>query len=104
MMDNLPNAQKYLLYGIAAGVALFAVSVMVKGVKGTTRDLTAGIVGGAFDAVTGIAQGGYDALPDSIKPTNPDNVIYQGVNKYYEWIGVLEPGETIGGKIYDWTH
>lgn len=95
--------EKAVFWGVAIGGGLLLLNIINKGVGGTARDLTAGVVGGIFDAAGGIVAGGYDALPQAIKPSDPNNVFYQGTNK----IGAAVTGDdnfTLGGWIYDITH
>lgn len=62
------------------------------------------IGGGAVDLVGGVIRGAVNALPEEIRPTSDQNLIYRGVNA----IGGAVSGEgsawTLGGWIYDITH
>ncbi len=62
------------------------------------------IGGGAVDLVGGVVRGVVEALPEEIRPTSDQNLIYRGVNA----VGGAVSGEgsawTLGGWIYDITH
>lgn len=102
--------ESHLINGALIGAGLFIVYVLVRGAKGTTNDITTGLFGAAEGIVTGTIQGtadllngAYNAIPEPIKPTNPNNVIYGSVNA----AGSVLTGDkdfTLGGWIYDVTH
>lgn len=88
-----------LMLGAVVGLGLIALKFSNVTVKGTAQ-----AVGGAVvDLVGGTIGGAYEALPDAVKPSSRDNVIYQGING----IGASVTGDkdfSLGGWIYDITH
>lgn len=106
--------QKPLIYGALIGVGLVAFSIYRNGVSGTAEGIASGIVKGVGGAVVGTIGGivtgtgeviadGYSALPNAIKPSSDQNIIYKSVNK----IGAGVTGDssfTLGGWLYDITH
>jgi hypothetical protein len=94
------KAQKIALY---AGLGALAY-VMIRGIGGTAKDLTSGIIGGVFDGVGGVLAGAYEAIPEPIKPTNNENVIYQGVNGLVRVLPGADEHSTLGTWLYDITH
>lgn len=102
--------QKNILIG--AGFALFALSVwaVIKARPGQSamsslaENIGNALGGAVVDAATGAVVGVYESLPEQIQPSSDKNVIYGGANQVYRWFGVLGDDETIGTKIYDWTH
>lgn len=95
--------EKPVLYGVAILGGLMLLSIYNKGIKQTTSDVVSGVLGGAFEGAAGVLQGAYNAIPEPVKPSSENNVIYQGVNK----IGSTITGNTgfdLGEWIYDATH
>lgn len=95
--------ESYAFTAAVVGAGLLVLYVAARGVKGATKDIVSGVVGGAFDAVGGALEGAYEAVPDSVKPTNPNNVIYGAVNS----VGSTVSGDknfNLGTWIYDATH
>ena len=97
-LDNL------MFYGLLAGAGVAVVYLMVRGVGGTAKDITKGVISGAVDAAAGILQGAYEAVPDSVKPTNDNNVIYQGANAVVHQLPGADSSDTLGTWLYNITH
>lgn len=99
----MKDLEKVAIYGALAGAGVFLLYIMTRGVKGAASDIAGGVVSGAIDAVAGTLNGAYNALPEQIKPSSDQNIIYQGING----IGSTVTGDkyfTLGGWIYDKTH
>jgi hypothetical protein len=97
------NLEKPVFYGVAILGGLFVFKILTSSVKDATAGVVGGIIEGAFDATAGVLQGAYNALPEPVKPSSPNNVVYQGVNK----VGEVFTGDAqfdLGVWIYDKTH
>lgn len=95
-LNTIPTV--YLLAGGAALLAVLYVSARGAGNVGRS------VGGGAVDLVTGIVSGAVEALPEPIRPTSDQNVIYRGVNAVGGAVSGEGSGWTLGGWIYDITH
>ena len=106
----MSNLHKNLAIGAGFGVLALAVWAVAKARPGQSamsslaEGLGAAVGGAVVDGITGTVKGVYGALPDAVKPSSDQNIIYRLANENWRWIGILDENETIGTKIYDWLH
>lgn len=86
----------YLIAG-AAILGAFALS------RTSAGNIGKSIGGGAIDMVTGILTGAAEAVPEAINPASDQNIIYSTISRAGQSI-TGQPGWSLGGAIYDWTH
>jgi len=96
--------EKYGLYALAGGAVLLALYIAARGAKGAASDIVGGVLGGAIGAVTGAVQGAYEALPEPIKPSSQNNVIYRGAGVLVRQLPGSNDSSTLGTWLYDITH
>lgn len=101
-MTGLNNKQleKAIVWGVAIGGGLLLLKLAKAGIGGTVRDITAGVVGGVVDAATGAVVGAYTAIPDAVKPSSDQNIIYRSVNGVIQVLPGSSDDETLGTWIY----
>lgn len=97
-LDNL------MVYGAVGGVLLAVVYIASRGVAGATKDIVSGVVGGAFAAVGGALEGAYTAVPDVVKPSSADNIVYGAANQTIRVLPGSSRDETLGTWIYGVFH
>lgn len=95
--------EKPVFWGAAILGGLLVLKILNSGIKDTTAGIVGGVIEGVFDTTAGILQGSYNALPEPIKPSSENNVVYQGVNKVGE-VFTGNPDFDLGVWIYDKTH
>lgn len=95
--------QQTLIYAGVTIVGVAAFMIYNKGIGGTAKAITSGIITGVVSGASGVIAGAYEAVPESVKPSSENNIIYKGLGG----IGATISGDknwTLGGWIYDITH
>ena len=94
---NIANmAKQDVLIGAAVLIGAYLLLRNAKSVGST-------IGGGAVDLVSGVLQGIDAALPEPIRPSSDQNVIYRGINAAGGAVTGQGESWTLGGWIYDVT-
>ena len=101
-MGMTKQTEKAILWGVAIGGGLLLLKLAKDGIGGTVRDITGGVIGGVVDAATGAVIGAYTAIPDAIKPSSNQNVIYQGANAVVRTLPGTSSDETLGGFLAEY--
>ena len=71
--------------------------------------ILAGLIGVVFlgwkiyGKVKAVAETAEKVVTESLNPTSDKNIANRGVNYIVQTL-TGEPGQTLGSKIYDWTH
>lgn len=89
---------EYLVVGgVAAALLLW---INLRGAKGVGQD----IGGATVDLIGGVLTGVDQALPEPIRPSSTNNVVYGSINTVGGAVSGQGSAWTLGGWLYDITH